>query len=177
MVMAEDEKVVLGKVGAPYGIKGWLKLTPYSDDPEGIFDYQSLFIQANGQWQQQQISSWRRHNNGIVFKFADIDDRDEAQAFVNAEIAVNAADLPDLEEDEFYWRDLIGMQVRNEKGYDMGLVNDLLETGSNDVLVVKAKSNDAFGKNERLIPFIDEQVIKEVNQQDKYIVVDWDPGF
>lgn len=69
------------------------------------------------------------------------------------------------------------MQVRNEKGYDMGLVNDLLETGSNDVLVVKAKTNDAFGKNERLIPFIDEQVIKEVNQQDKYIVVDWDPGF
>ena len=63
-----DEKVVLGKVGAPYGIKGWLKPTPYTDDPEGIFNYASLLIQMNGQWQSHQVTDWRRHNNGIVFK-------------------------------------------------------------------------------------------------------------
>ena len=112
-----------------------------------------------------------------MFKFDQVDDRNAAQLYVNAEIAVLATELPELAEDEFYWRDLIGMTVHNQSGYDMGQVSDLLETGSNDVLVVKAKANDAFGKHERLIPFLTEQVIKEIDQQTKTIVVDWDPGF
>lgn len=175
--MAQSETVILGKIGAPYGIKGWLKLTPYTDDPEGIFSYESLLIQLNGQWQQQSVASWRRHNNGIVFKMDAVDDRDTAQRFTNAEIGVAAEDLPDLADDEFYWRELIGLEVTNESGYQMGQVSDLLETGSNDVLVVKAKPNDAFGKHERLIPFITEQVVKDIDRQAKIIVVDWDPGF
>jgi 16S rRNA processing protein RimM len=175
--MTQAEKVVLGKIGAPYGIKGWLKLTPYTDDPEGIFDYKKLLIQVNGQWQEQSVAQWRRHNNGIVLKFDAVDDRDSAQRFTHAEIAVLAEDLPELAEDEFYWRDLIGLSVTNESGYQMGQVSDLLETGSNDVLVVKAKPNDAFGKSERLIPFLTDQVVKVIDQQAKTIVVDWDPGF
>jgi len=156
--MAQTEKVILGKIGAPYGIKGWLKLTPYTDNPEGVFDYSSLLIQLDGQWQQQAVANWRRHNNGIVLKFDNVDDRDSAAQFTNAEIGVLADDLPDLADDEFYWRELIGLSVTNESGYQMGQVTDLLETGSNDVLVVKAKPNDAFGKHERLIPFITEQL-------------------
>lgn len=175
--MSQSQKVVLGKVGAPYGIKGWLKLTPYTDNPEGIFDYETLYVQLNGQWQQHQVAQWRRHNNGLVFKFDAVDDRNQAQVYTNAEIAVAEEDLPELEEDEFYWRDLIGLEVTNENGYQMGQVIDLLETGSNDVLVVRAKPSDAFGKTERLIPFLTDQVIKEIDQQTKTIVVDWDPGF
>lgn len=175
--MTQSEKVVLGKIGAPYGIKGWLKLTAYTDDPEGIFNYDTLFIQMDGQWQQRTVADWRRHNNGLVFKFDKIDDRNGAQGFTHAEIAVLAEDLPDLPDEEFYWRDLIGLNVVNLAGYQMGQVTDMLETGSNDVLVIKAKPNDAFGKTERLIPFLTEQVVKEVNQQEKTILVDWDPGF
>lgn len=175
--MTQSQKVILGKVGAPYGIKGWLKLTPYTDNPEGIFDYETLFVQLNGQWQEHTVAQWRRHNNGLVFKFDAIDDRNQAQVYTNAEIAVSEEDLPELEEDEFYWRDLIGLEVKSESGYQMGQVADLLETGSNDVLVVRAKPNDAFGKTERLIPFITDQVIKEIDQSNKLIVVDWDPGF
>lgn len=175
--MSNSQKVVLGKVGAPYGIKGWLKLTPYTDNPEGIFDYDSLLVQLSGQWQELNVAQWRRHNSGLVFKFDAVDDRDQAQQYVNAEIAVLEEHLPELDEDEFYWRELIGLEVKSESGYQMGQVTDLLETGSNDCLVVKAKPNDAFGKTERLIPFIAEQVIKEVDQSSKTIVVDWDPGF
>jgi len=112
-----------------------------------------------------------------VLKFDNVDDRDSAAQFTNAEIGVLADDLPDLADDEFYWRELIGLSVTNESGYQMGQVTDLLETGSNDVLVVKAKPNDAFGKHERLIPFITEQFVKEIDRQAKTIVVDWDPGF
>lgn len=175
--MTQTEKVILGKIGAPYGIKGWLKLTAYTDDPQGIFDYDSLLIQVNGQWQSKPVAQWRRHNNGIVLKFEAVDDRESAQQYTHAEIAVLVEDLPELAEDEFYWRDLIGLSVINESGYQMGQVTDMLETGSNDVLVIKAKPNDAFGKTERLIPFITEQFVKEINQQDKTMLVDWDPGF
>lgn len=175
--MTQSEKVVLGKVGAPYGIKGWLKLTAYTDDPQGMFDYDSLLIQLNGQWQPQTVADWRRHSNGIVVKFDNVNDRDEAQLLTNAELAVLVEDLPKLPDEEFYWRDLIGLNVVNESGYQMGQVTELLETGSNDVLVIKAKPNDAFGKTERLIPFLTDQVIKAVDQQAKQILVDWDPGF
>ena len=175
--MTQSDKVILGKIGAPYGIKGWLKLTPYTDDPEGIFNYDTLLIQLNGQWQQQKVANWRRHNNGIVLKFDAVDDRDDAQRFTHAEMAVLVEDLPDLAEDEFYWRELIGLSVTNESGYSMGQVTDILETGSNDVLVVKAKPNDAFGKNERLIPFLTDQVVKAIDKEAKVITVDWDPGF
>jgi 16S rRNA processing protein RimM len=175
--MTQSEKVILGKVGAPYGIKGWLKLTPYTDSPEGIFSYEKLLIQLDGQWQQQTVADWRRHNNGLVFKLNNVDDRDSALRYTHAELAVLAEQLPELADDEFYWRELIGLSVITLNGYQMGQVTDLLETGSNDVLVVKAKPKDAFGQSERLIPFLTDQVIKEVNQQTKTIVVDWDPGF
>lgn len=95
----------------------------------------------------------------------------------NFEISVNAASLPELSEDEFYWRELFGMQVVTTKGYNLGEVTDMLETGSNDVLVVKANLKDAFGKKERLIPFLEEQVIINVDRDAQRIEVDWDPGF
>lgn len=82
-----------------------------------------------------------------------------------------------MEEDEFYWRDLKGMQVVAKNGYDLGTVSGLMETGSNDVLVVDANRNDAFGKTERLIPYIQEEVIIAVNKDENTIEVDWDPGF
>lgn len=95
----------------------------------------------------------------------------------NCEIIVDSAQLPVLEGNEYYWKDLIGCQVITIKGYSLGYVQDLMETGSNDVLVIKANLKDAFGIKERLIPFLDEQVIKNVDLTTKTIEVDWDPGF
>jgi len=98
-------------------------------------------------------------------------------AFTNVEISVDSAQLPELPLGEFYWRDLIGMSVITDKGYNLGVVDDLMETGSNDVLVVKANKKDAFGQSERLIPFLTDSVIKEVKYEEKQITVDWEPGF
>ena len=98
-------------------------------------------------------------------------------AYTHAEISMDATQLPELPQGEFYWRDLIGMSVVTDKGYNLGTVDDLMETGSNDVLVVKANSKDAFGQSERLIPFLTDSVIKDVKYDVKEITVDWDPGF
>ena len=95
----------------------------------------------------------------------------------NCEITVDSAQLPQLDDGDYYWKDLMGLQVVNVDGYEMGKVIDMMETGSNDVLVVKANLKDAFGVKERLIPFLDEQVIKKVDLATGVIEVDWDPGF
>lgn len=175
--MSQNDLVILGKLGAPYGIKGWLKISSYTDTPDDIFEYSPWLLKINNELKTVSVVDWRRHNKGLVAKLDCVDDRDVAHELTNIEIAVNVSELPELPEDEFYWRDLMGMQVCTNKGYNLGKVDDLLETGSNDVLVVKANSNDGFGKHERLIPFIEEQVILDVDQDNRQITVDWDPSF
>ncbi|UUM30225.1 ribosome maturation factor RimM [Vibrio japonicus] len=172
-----SEKIVVGKFGATYGIRGWLKVFSYTDNTESIFDYSPWFIEQGGKWVEYKVESWKRHNKGLVVKLDGLDVREEAQLMTNFEIFIDPAVLPELPEDEFYWRDLIGMQVVTGNGYDLGTVSDLLETGSNDVLVVKANLKDAFGQKERLIPFLEEQVIKHIDREAQRIEVDWDPGF
>ena len=169
--------VTLGKVGAVYGIKGWLKIHSFTDDQEAILDYFPWSLKLGNKIQSVEITDWRKHNNGLVVKVAGIDDRDVAQKLVGSEIFVSEDALSDLPEGEFYWRDLIGMTVVTDKGYDLGQVSDIMETGANDVLVVKANLKDGFGKKERLIPYLMDQVILSISTENKQICVDWDPGF
>ncbi len=173
----QAEKIVVGKFGATYGIKGWLKVISYTDKAESIFDYSPWYINQKGEWVEYCIESWKRHNKGMVAKIEGLEAREEAHLLTNFEIAIEPDSLPELSENEFYWRELFGMQVMTTKGYDLGVVSDMLETGSNDVLVVKANLKDAFGQKERLIPFLEEQVIKNIDRKAQRIEVDWDPGF
>jgi|TARA_R100001377_G_C3175105_1_gene104522 16S rRNA processing protein RimM len=175
--VSKEEQIILGKVGAVYGIKGWLKIHSFTDETEAILDYFPWSLKLGNKTQTVEITDWRKHNKVLIVKVAGIDDRDEAQAFVGSEILTNEAALPELSEDDFYWRDLIGMSVVTNKGYDLGVVTDMMETGANDVLVVKANLNDGFSKKERLIPYLFEQVIESVSIENKQICVDWDPGF
>ena len=168
--------IEMGKFGAVYGIKGWLKVHSYTDDAESVFEYKPLLMESKGQFQEVHITEWKRHNNGFVAKVAGFDVREDAQALVGKALFIDSTHLPILE-DDFYWRDLVGCQVKTDKGYDLGIVSEMMETGSNDVLVVKANSNDAFGQKERLIPFIEEQVISQVDLTGKLITVNWQPDF
>ena len=173
----QDEKVVVGKFGATYGIRGWLKVFSYTDDTEGIFEYRPWFVKQQGKWVEYQVESWKRHNKGMVVKLAGLDVREDAHLLTNFDIAINPSSLPELPEDEIYWRELFGMQVVTTSGYHLGEITDVFETGSNDVLVVTANLNDAFGQKERLIPFLTEQVIKQIDRDAQRIEVDWDPAF
>ncbi|XPF96406.1 ribosome maturation factor RimM [Colwellia sp. RE-S-Sl-9] len=177
MVEELGKEIILGKVGAVYGIKGWLKIHSFTDDQEAILDYFPWSLKLGNKTQLVEITDWRRHSNSLIVKVANVDDRDIAQAYVGSEIIVNEKALPELPEGEFYWRDLIGMTVVTTEGYNLGRVSDVMETGANDVLVVKANLNDGFGKKERLIPYLFEQVVESVSLENKQICVDWDPGF
>lgn len=173
----QNNRIVMGKLGSTYGIRGWLKVFSYTDNAESIFDYTPWYLNQKGKWVEYKVESWKRHGQGYVCKLAGLDVREDAQLMTNFEIAIDPASLPELSEDEFYWRELFGMQVFTTKGYDLGKVTDLLETGSNDVLVIKANLKDAFGQKERLVPYLEEQVIKKVDREARRIEVDWDPGF
>lgn len=96
------------------------------------------------------LENWRHHNHEIIVKLKGVDDREAAQILANVEIGVDLSVFPELEEGDYYWHDLIGCSVVNLEGYTMGTVTEMMETGSNDVLVVKANTKDAFGKQERL---------------------------
>lgn len=173
----ENSQVILGTFGAVYGIKGWLKINSYTDQADGIFEYQPWLIGQDGNWQPVEVAQWRWHNKALIAKLSHINDRDAAAQITGQSIAVAADELPQLPDDEFYWRDLIGMRVVNTQNYDMGTVSEMLPTVSNDVLVVTANSNDAFGKRERLIPFIQSQYVIAVDKENKQITVDWSADF
>lgn len=175
--MKKEHEITLGKVGAVYGIKGWLKIHSFTDETDAILDYFPWSLKLGNKIQTVKITDWRKHNKGLIVKVDGIDDRDIAQALVGSEIFIKETALPELPQGDFYWRDLIGMSVRTTQGYDLGVVSEMMETGANDVLVVKANLNDGFGQKERLIPYLLEQVVESVSAENKQICVDWDPGF
>lgn len=175
--MEQQRIEVVGKLGSTYGIRGWLRIYSSTEQAESIFDYQPWFLKIKGAWQPTELENWRHHNHEIIVKLKGVDDREAAQILANIEIGVDLSVFPELEEGDYYWHDLIGCSVINLEGYAMGTVTEMMETGSNDVLVVKANTKDAFGKQERLIPFLYEQVVKRVDLTTKTIEVDWDAGF
>lgn len=175
--MTQQRIEVVGKLGSTYGIRGWLRIYSSTEYAESIFDYQPWFLKIKGQWQPTELESWKHHNHELIAKLKNVNDRETAQSLANVEIGVDLSVFPQLEEGDYYWHDLIGCDVVNLEGYAMGTVTEMMETGSNDVLVVRANSKDAFGKQERLIPFLYEQVVKRVDLATKTITVDWDAGF
>lgn len=175
--MNTENLTIVGKFGSSYGIRGWLRVFSFTQFPENIFDYVPWYIQRAGVWQEVVVESYKPHNQDMIVKIQGVDDRDDANALTNIEIFVDMQKFPELGEGDFYWKDLIGCRVKNINGYDLGQVTELMETGSNDVLVVKANLKDAFGATERLIPFVEGQFIKKVDLSAKIIEVDWDPAF
>ncbi|GBL05820.1 ribosome maturation factor RimM [Glaciecola sp. KUL10] len=168
-----SDTIIVGKIGAPNGVKGWVKINSFTQNAQDIFDY-APWLLADGS--EIELDQWKTNGKTLVAKLVGIDSRNDAEAVKNAELSILASKLPELE-DEFYWKDLIGMQVVTDKGYDLGVIKDMFETGANDVMQIKAKNNDAFGQKERLLPFIYDDVVLNVDKQARSITVDWDPGF
>ena len=164
----------MGRVVAPYGIYGWLKVQPHTEDLDGLLDYPDWWLgREDGlrktPWQSYALETAKIHNDVLVVKLKGVDDRDAALRCKGLHVAVPRESLPEADEGEYYWSDLIGLSVTNQQGVLLGLVVELFETGANDVLVVK-------GDRERLIPYTS-QAVMDVNLVEKTILVDWDAEF
>lgn len=164
------ERVSLGKVLAAFGIQGWLKIHSESRPMTDIGRYKTWQLKLKDGWVDFRVKSVKVQGKGLIAKLEGVNDRNHAESLAGAEIAVAAELLPRLPKGEFYWRDLIGMQVATREGIELGEVEQMLETGANDVMVLK-------GERERLVPYIFEQVVLEVDPEARRITVDWDPEF
>ena len=167
--MNNDKNVFVGKVSSPHGIKGWLKVISYTDPIENILSYKEWFIiNEGGSKKTFSIEDSRIQGKKIIVKLDGIEDRDSAEDLKNKEILVSRIDLPKLEENTFYWNDLLDLPVLDQKGKQIGKVDSLFETGSNDVLVVVNENKERF-----LVPFIMDKVIKKVDLVKEFISIDW----
>jgi len=147
-----------------------VKVYAYTDKRQNILDYQPWFIKRNKQLKEVKVSNGRLQGKLVVAQLEGVDDRNEAETWVGSEIFIKKSQLPNLSKDEYYWSDLIGLEVITTEGIKFGAIDHMLETGANDVMVVK-------GDLERLIPFVMGQVITDVNLDAGQIIVDWDPDF
>ena len=169
------EKVLLGRLASVYGVKGWLKVNSYTQPKENIFNYPEWQLKIEKQWQLRQVVQGRPHGKTLVVKLNNCEDRDQAKQLVGVEIAVYRDQLPETKDDEYYWSDLMGLQVIAKTGTVLGLVKEIIETGSNEVLVVN--NTDSGKKVEYLIPWLQDDVIIEVSKNDNVIRVDWETDF
>jgi 16S rRNA processing protein RimM len=175
MVDSTQQLLELGKISGVYGVKGWVKVHSFTDPRDSIAGYSSWQIKQKGQWREVQLEAGKSQGKTIIAKLKGIDDRDEAMLLMGAEIAIRQDQLEKLDNDEYYWRDLEGLQVINTEGIELGTISYMMETGANDVMVVRA--NEDGGDQERLIPFTQGNAVKKVDLSAGIITVEWDADF
>ncbi|WP_456373717.1 ribosome maturation factor RimM [Thiolapillus sp.] len=163
--------VTLGRISGLHGVLGWLKVYSDTRPRENILSYSPWYLQQDGNWKPVPLEQGRRQGKLVLAKLQGCNDRETARKLLGVPVAVKRSQLQkNLAEDEYYWTDLEGLQVVTLEGVELGRVSHLMETGANDVLVVQ-------GERERLLPWIPDQVIREVNLGQGRITVDWDPEF
>jgi len=165
-VAVPDDLVGMAYVAGAFGIRGWLKIVASTEYAESLFDYPVWWLGRDGAWRAYQLEESQAQPKNINAKLEGVETREAAFALKGCTIAIPRSQMPQADEGEYYWADLIGMAVVNREAQALGVVETLLETGANDVLVLKD------GVTERLIPFV-AAVIDQVDLKTRTITVDW----
>lgn len=161
--------ITVGHVAGAYGVQGWLRLLSYTAEPASLLLYQPWRWRRGNQVWMPETCEARDHGRGFVVRIAGCTDREQAAAYGGSLIEIPATALPPLAAGEYYWQQLMGLTVETEDGQPLGVVDHLLATGANDVLVVA-------GERERLIPYV-RTVVRQVDVDRRRLVVAWDPEF
>lgn len=165
-----SKRLIVGRISGIYGVKGFVRVFSDTEPRAAIAEYPELWVERAGAWQLLEVEEGRAHGRGVVLKFRESQDREAAQALMGSALAIERDWLPPLDEGEFYWADLQGLQVETLDGLALGRVDGFIETGANDVMVVR-------GERERLIPWVRGMYVKDVDVVAGRIRVDWDPEF
>ena len=157
--------IQLGFVGAPFGVRGWIKLRSHTDPPERLLEHRQLHIGQGTAWQSYRIEASGRSGGALTAKLAGIEDRDQAQALRGAQVCVPRSELPQRDDRDFYRADLIGCEVVNLDGASLGNVQHFIESPAQVLMVVR-------GTREFWIPAVP-QHLRRVDLQARRVVVDW----
>ncbi len=161
-----SDPIVVGRINGLFGTRGWVKAFSYTRPRDNLLTYDPWYLRADAEWQPFEVAAARRHGGGLIASLRGVEDRDSAAGLLRREIAVERGQLPEIEAEEYYWVDLIGLRVVNRERDDLGHVTGLLETGANDVLQVS-------GQRDRLIPFVHGLYIEAIDFDRAEIRVDW----
>lgn len=173
--MDKNSHIKIGYIQAAFGIKGWLKIFSYCRPKQQILKYTYWQLRSANDEKTFQLEEGQLHGQGIIVKLAGIDDRNEAELLCGAEIWIASSELEALSNGEYYWFQLTGLEVVTTQGERLGVISHLIETGANDVLVIKGKDDSAT--KEILIPYIPDEVIKDVDLKSKTMLVDWQADY
>ena len=171
------ELLTVGRITGCYGIKGWVKIHSYTEPGENFLAFGHWKIRRRGVLESIAFDEGRRHGKGLVAHIAGVDERTLAEAYKGLEVFAPAGELPQLDEGDYYWHQLQGLRVwclDGESRVLLGEVDYLIETGANDVLVVRA-AEDSIDDRERLIPYLPGDVVTRVDLEQGEIEVDWFP--
>lgn len=166
----QDTIVTLGQINGVFGVKGWVKVYSYTAQQDAIFGYKPWYLLQGQYWQKVELIAGQRQGKGLIALIDGYDTRDAALALRNTLVGAKRSCLPQLSEGEFYWSDLIGLSVKTIDGQVLGKIDSLVETGANDVMVVK-------GQREHWIPWVMYDVVKSVDLVGGLVEVDWDADF
>ena len=170
-----EDLVVLGKITSVHGVRGEVKIYSFTDPIDNLLDYRQWTLKRDGDVRQMELVSGRLQGKVLVAKLKGLDDREVARTFAGFDICVPREQLPDLDDGEFYWYQLVGLKVIDLQGQLLGRVDHLLETGANDVMVVKPCAG-SLDDRERLLPYT-EQCVQQVDLVAGEMRVDWDADF
>lgn len=183
--MHEHELIVLGRIKTVFGVKGWLKVESFTEPVENILKYKVWIVECAGQRIQLIVDEYKQRPKDMIVHFVGLDDREDAQKFSQCLINVPNSKMPELDNEEYYWHQLEGLnvyQISQTEQHDglsgdetlIGVVDRLLETGANDVLVVSKGVNNLKAKQEEiLIPYLPDTVVKRIDLKGGYLLVDW----
>lgn len=161
-----SDVIVVGAIGAPFGVRGWVHVRSFTDPPANLLGYSPWLLKHPQGWRQCHPAAAKPHGQGLVAQFAGVADRDAAAALTRTEVAVSRDSLPQLPTDEYYWQELVGLHVVAMQGQQLGVVEEIMDLGVHVVLVVRD------GNVEHLIPFVARHVL-QVDLAGGRVTVDW----
>jgi 16S rRNA processing protein RimM len=168
--LSKPDLIHVGKISGVFGVKGWVKVFSYTEPRDNILSYKHWMLKKGNQEQSVEVSGGQLQGKSVVAQIKGIADRDQAVALMGWDVHISHRQLPPPAKDEYYWADLIGLEVESLEGLQLGKVDSLIETGANDVLVVK-------GERELAIPFLQGQTVKSIDLAAGKMIVDWDADF
>ena len=175
------DAIEVGRIADAWGIKGWFKVLPHSATPEALFSSKRWYLQPSERGAKTfsgtvllRVIEAKEHSDAIVARADDVSDRSAAEALKGARIFVPRSSFPTANADEYYWVDLIGLEVLNREGVALGRVKELLSTGPQTVLVIEYAEGDKM--LERMIPFV-AAYVDNVDLPGRRVTVDWQPDY
>lgn len=166
--MKQDEIIIVGKINGFHGVKGFVKIFSETRPREAILNYSHFLLNIENRWQNINVEEGMSHGRTVLMRFESYPDRTSVEPLLGAPLAIYRSQLPDLAVDEFYWLDLFGLQVMNQQGEEFGIIDSMMETGANDVLVVKDKDEKIT-----YIPYVYGEIVLSIDKDKNEMIVDW----